>query len=141
MESSSIASADDPRVQAADPQEALGCFWEYGRLIVLGRLLHGAETRRAVKILRPATGVGGCDDPDELLAALGRRRQAVAATLDALVAKQAHVEDQGVLRAAGRAVFRRAELLRRAELAWHEACPAVLGDAATGEAGTGGSKR
>jgi hypothetical protein len=48
---------------------------------------------------------------------------------------------QGVLSAAGRAVFRRAELCLRAELAWHEACPAVLGGAATGEAGTGRNKQ
>jgi len=110
----------------------------------------GREALRALReetlsaVVRPpdAVGVGllfgGCDEPDELFAALGRRREVVVATLDALVVKKGRLEETGVLNVAGRAVFRRAELCLRAELAWHEECTAVLGGAAPGVAAAGG---
>jgi DNA-binding PadR family transcriptional regulator len=69
---------------------------------------------------------GGSDCPEELLGALGRRHDAALAALDALKAKRASLEAQGVLSVAGEAVFRRAELYLEAELVWHEECPAVL---------------
>ena len=110
----------------------------------------GREALRALReetlgaVVRPpdAVGVGvlfgGWDDPDELLTALAHRREVVVATLDALVAKKSRLEEAGVLSSCGRAVFRRAELCLRAELAWHEECTAVLGGAAPGVAATGG---
>lgn len=101
-----------------------------------------AETLSAVVRPPDAVGVGllfgGCDDTDELLAALGHRREIAAATIDALLAKKARFEEAGELNAAGRAVFRRAELCLQAELAWHEECTGLLGGAVPGAAETSG---
>lgn len=70
--------------------------------------------------------LGGFDDPEGLLETLGRRRRAAAATFDVLMEKRAELEARSVLGAPGRAVFRRAELCLRAELAWHEDCASEL---------------
>jgi DNA-binding PadR family transcriptional regulator len=73
---------------------------------------------------------GGTGEPDELAILLRSRRQAVAHTLEGILAKRSFLESKGYLSPTDRAVFRRAELRLAAELHWHDEFDEGLAEAA-----------
>lgn len=99
------------------------------------------EGRRELRILREkafielrhgpdALGVallfGGTGEPDELATLLRLRRQAIAIEMENIAAERTRLEAKGYLSPGDVAAFRRGEILRAAELAWHDEFDKVL---------------